>query len=221
MQSSSSTDAPTGTPPSSTPSSLYTPPKDPWATMPPAENKPGKLNSATHNNSQITVAPPRSSHLPKPSSPFGHSYRPPHGQGISPFSPSPSSLPPSPSLRPASYLDYSLHSGSDRISFGPPTSSLRIPPEEELRTTDGERFTHIVKLSTLKDQSQSPVIQHYVASHETRVLNLGVSSNSPNSPGFRMRILTSQVDGVPLRQHTGFILITETSIMSSTVVSRC
>ncbi|KAJ3857923.1 hypothetical protein EV368DRAFT_77332 [Lentinula lateritia] len=217
MQSSSSTDAPTGTPPSTTPSSLYPPLKDPWATvpLPPAKNKPGKSNLATHHNAKTAVAPPRSSHLPKSSSPFGYSYRlreqPPYGQGI------PSSSPPSPSLRPASYLakryqrpqknesrclQYVLPGlyiafESDRISFGPPTSSLRIPPEEELRTTDGERFTHIIKLNALKDQSQSPVIQHYVASYETQVLNLGVSSNSPNCFGLRMRKLTSRVDGVP------------------------
>ncbi|KAJ3922491.1 hypothetical protein F5877DRAFT_75164 [Lentinula edodes] len=217
MHSSSSTDAPTGTPPSTTPSSLYPPLKDPWAPVPRAKNKSGKSNSATHHNAKIAVAPPRSSHLPKPSSPFGHSYRlreqPPYRKGIS----SPSPLPPSPSLRPASYLakryqrpqknesrclqhilpGLFIAFESDRIAFGPPTSSLRIPPEEELRTTNGERFTHIIKLSASKDQSESPVIQHHVDSYETQVLNLGISPNSPNFFGLRMHILTSEVDEVP------------------------
>ncbi|KAJ3741942.1 hypothetical protein DFH05DRAFT_1462005 [Lentinula detonsa] len=81
----------------------------------------------------------------------------------------------------------------DNISFGTSMNS-RLPAEEELRTPDGQTFTHIIKLTTSKNPSGSPDITYTVDSHKTQVLNLDVFSNSHNLFELRMRILASETD---------------------------
>ncbi|KAJ4488369.1 hypothetical protein J3R30DRAFT_3696142 [Lentinula aciculospora] len=132
----------------------------------------------------------------------------PYGKGA----PSPSPSPPSPPLRSAylsnrcrrpqknesrclQYVMPGLFMAfeDDNISFGAPTHS-HLPLEEELRTTNGQRFTHIIKLSSLKTPSQSPDIEYTVASYKTQVLSLGVFSNSHDLFDIRMCILASEAD---------------------------
>ncbi|KAJ3778604.1 hypothetical protein FB446DRAFT_441525 [Lentinula raphanica] len=97
----------------------------------------------------------------------------------------------------------------DNISFGASADGTSLPPEEELRTNLGQRFTHIVKLTTLKNSSDAPDVAHTVDSNQTQVMNLGVFSNSHHLFDLRMRILASEIDGDGLSPDAAEKLYTE------------
>ncbi|KAE9407108.1 hypothetical protein BT96DRAFT_971577 [Gymnopus androsaceus JB14] len=67
--------------------------------------------------------------------------------------------------------------------------------EEELRTPEGQRFTHHIKIRTFKSQYDSPEIKYSVDSHKASVLRLTVPRHSHDAFEIEMQVLAMEAEG--------------------------
>ncbi|KAF9072990.1 hypothetical protein BDP27DRAFT_1360733 [Rhodocollybia butyracea] len=76
----------------------------------------------------------------------------------------------------------------DTLAFGERTGSPVL--EEELRTAEGQRFTHIIKIRALKSMPQPPGVS-YTMENETHILTLDIPSRTYNKFDYFMRTIAS------------------------------